>query len=257
MSAPNRQVGMTLIELLAVIAIIMVVIALAVPNFASMLRSQRWAAAATALQNAIQRCQTFAVNGHQDHSIEFCTYPDNSAQYFRIEVESSVLESIPELNTYFRDQCDYYSLLLPIDWMNIFKAAGGQVQNETGTVWDRRPQMRFVWTGPKYDVNGWAWPWVHRVKDNFKVGEDIALPYSITVDNSTSTNLINYDKPPQTTLDIPQYGWDYTRDLRFSLTGTLVQAQNPEIVLMNTMGEHMRLQVLRSTGQLRKLSGLD
>jgi type II secretory pathway pseudopilin PulG len=256
MSAQDRQVGMTLIELLSVIAIIMVIVALAVPNFSTMLRSQRWASAATALQNAIQRCQTFAVNGHQDHAIEFCTCPDNSAQYFRIEVESALLESIPELNAYYRNQADMLEVRLPRDWKQAFVAAGGTTENDS-TDYIVNPNLVFNYTGPRYDVNGTGYQLPFRIKDNLKVDEEIYLPHSIKVDFAASTHLINYDKPPQTTLDMPYYGWDYTKDLRFNMTGTLVQAQNPEIVLVNTIGEHMRLQVLRSTGRVRKLSGLD
>jgi len=97
--APQR--AFTLIELLAVIGIIVLVLALALPNFSTMVRSQRWASASGALQNALMRCQTYALNERQDHSIEMCVDQDNSTLYLRIEVESPALESICNLNAYW------------------------------------------------------------------------------------------------------------------------------------------------------------
>jgi len=168
-----------------------------------------------------------------------------------------VLESMPELNDYYRNQCACVFDRLPIDWQRIFEAGGGEVLNDDQAHWGANDRVQFVWDGPKYDVDGWSWRVPHRVKDNLKVDDHIMLPHAVKVDFDTSRNLVNYDAPPQGVLDMPQYGWDYTRDMRFNLAGVLVQAQNPEIVLVNTAEEHMRLQILRSTGRVRRLAGLE
>lgn len=256
MHFPKNSRGMTFIELLTVVGIIIVVLALALPNFASMLRSQRWAAASGALQNALMRCRTYAVNDRRDHSIEICLDNQTKTQYFRLEVESTLLETIPELNAYYRNQADCLQVRLPRDWKQAFHAAGGTTTGET-THYVVNPNLRFLYEGPKYDVDGTAYRLAHRIKDNLKVDDHIFLPHSIKVDFAASTNLINYDKPPQKPGHLPQYGWDYTRDIRFNIAGVLVQARNPEIVLLNNAGEHMRLQILRSTARIRKLSGLN
>ncbi|KPJ53552.1 MAG: hypothetical protein AMS16_05230 [Planctomycetes bacterium DG_58] len=233
-----KRGAFTLVELLAVIAIIMLVMALALPNFSSMVRSQRWAAASGALQNALLRCQTYAVNDRQDHAIEICLDEDNTTQYFRLEVESALLESICELNTYYRDQCEYYYMRMPVDWLRTFKNAGGQVLNPPDHPWGAYPNTRFAYDGPRYDISS---PWDPKTKDNLKIDEDIRLPHSIRIDFQASTQLTNYDPPPNRVSDTPQYGWDYTPDLRINMAGVLVQAKNPEVVLVNNAGEHMRL----------------
>ena len=63
----------TLVELLTVIALIIAIAALAVPNFAAMLKEQRLTAAVNSLQVAIMRARTYAINGELDHAVEFCT----------------------------------------------------------------------------------------------------------------------------------------------------------------------------------------
>jgi len=243
----------TLIEMLTVIAIIMLVMALALPNFMEMLEQQRWAAAISALQNVVRRCRTFAINEKRDHAVEICVQDDNATQYFRIEVESSLLETIPELNTYLREQCDYYCSRMPLDWYYAFRSGGGTVVSPPVNSWSQNLSTRFEYQGPKYEVNRQLWGVDQRIKDNLLVDDSNVLPHGITVDFEASTNLVNFDDPPQTIDDMPQYGWDRTKDLRFDAGGTLVQTVNPEVVLKSGDGEFVRLQVLRSTGRTRKL----
>ena len=260
----TKQTGMTLIELLAVIGIIVVVLALTLPNFSSMMRSHRWASARGALQNALLRCRTHAINSRRDHAIEICTHADNSCQYFRIETESALLESLPELNSYFANYCHYYYMRLPQDWIRAFRNGGGVVKNPGTQPWPPEwevtsPDTSFEYEGPKLDVDQASddQPGSPRTQDNLKVDDHIFLPHAIRVDGTASKRVVNYDKPPQTVDDTPQYGWDETPDLRFNMAGVLVQAQNPEIVLVDKSGEHMRLQILRNTARVRKLAGVE
>ncbi len=256
--------GMTLIELLIVIAIIITIMAMAVPNFGTMMRSQKWSAASTSLQNTLLRIQTMAVTDRRDYSAEFCTSADNSSQYFRLEVESAALESIPEMNNYLHVTLQNHYYNVPIDWLGIF-CSGGGVQNGSAS-WDDGSPVSYSYTGPRYDVNSQDWRSPNQIKDNLKVDDNVYLPYSIRIDVDCSTNLINYDKPPLSASDMPQYGWDYTKDLRFNMNGMLVQSQNPEVMLkmveftrtashQEVVLERMRLQIMRSTGRVRELSG--
>ena len=237
--------------MLTVIAIIMLVMALALPNFMEMMEQQRWVAAIGEFRNVVRRCRTFAINEKRDYSVEICVDDDNAMQYFRIEVESALLERIPELNAYFRDQCDYEGNRLPVDWRLTFEAGGGEITNYYS--WKRAPDAVFTYDGPKYDVDRQPWGVDQRIKDNLLVDDANVLPHGIRIDFDASVNLDNFDCRAQGTNHVPQYGWDLTNDLRFDARGTLVQTRNPEIVLRNGAGEFVRLQVLRSTGRVRKL----
>ena len=250
----NDGSGFTLIEMLTVIAIIIVVMALALPNFFELLRAQRWTAASGALQSALLRCQSWAINTRRDHAVEICFEDDNAEQYLRIEVESALLESIEELNSYYQYQCDYYYMRMPIDWLQAFRSGGGTIVNPPAHPWGAYPETRFSYpTTPQLEVNQYDWGIDSRIKDNLLVDDEIVIPHGIFINFGASTNLMNYDKKPKTSNDMPQYGWDETRDLRFDSRGTLVQSRNPELVLENPDGERMALQVLRSTGRVRKL----
>jgi hypothetical protein len=242
---------------LAVVAILMLVMALALPNFAGMIRSQKWASASSALQNCLFRTQSFALNDRYDYSIEFCE-SDQGLQYFRIEAESALLESMPELTSYNQVQCNGYYMWMPNDWMAAFEAGGGKVEGLPTSPWMRSDSTVFRYNGPIYDIDRGNWRSTHWIKDNLKVDDHIFLPQGIKVELEKSKNLINYDKRPHIMMDTPQYGWDDTRDLRFNIAGVLIQAKNPDVVLANSLTppEYLRLQVLRSTARVRKLSGL-
>ena len=60
MSRKDGKQGFTLIELLAVVAIIILVMALAMPNFVAMLRGRKWAAAVGNIQGMIWRARALA-----------------------------------------------------------------------------------------------------------------------------------------------------------------------------------------------------
>lgn len=93
--------GFTIVELLTVVALIVTIMALAIPNFIAMMREQRMTAAVNTLQVAVTRARTYAINAETDHSVEFCS-DGNSNTYLRIEAESAYLESIPSLYDYLR-----------------------------------------------------------------------------------------------------------------------------------------------------------
>ena len=112
--------------------------------------------------------------------------------------------------------------------------------------------MTFKYKGPKYDVDRQPWGVDQRIKDNLLVDDSDVLPHGMRIDFEASANLVNFDGPPESLNHLPQYGWDETMDLRFDARGTLVQTKNPEVVLKSRAGERVRLQILRSTGQVRR-----
>ena len=113
----RKHVGFTLVELLTVIALIVIIAAVAVPNFAAMIREQRWTSAIGSIQTAIMRTRTYAVNKELDHAVEFCTDKDGTT-YLRIEAESAYLEHVPNIQTYL-DISDSL-LAMPLSWYHAF-----------------------------------------------------------------------------------------------------------------------------------------
>ena len=114
-----KQSGFTLVELLTVIALIVIIAAVAVPNFASMIREQRWTSAIGSIQTAIMRARTYAVNEELDYAVEFCTDKDG-ATYLRIEAESAYLEHVPNLKQYINLVSSF--LAVPDGWTQAFLA---------------------------------------------------------------------------------------------------------------------------------------
>ena len=113
------MVGFTLVELLTVVALIILIVALAVPNFASMLRQQRWSAAVASLQAAILRTKTYCITDRRDHAVEFCKDEDGT-YYIRIEAESAFLEHVPNLQIYNSLAGDFQHI--PEGWRESFMA---------------------------------------------------------------------------------------------------------------------------------------
>ena len=108
-----------MVELLTVIALIIAIAALAVPNFAAMIREHHWTSAVSALQSAVMRARTYAVNDEIDHAVEFCTDQDGTS-YLRIEAESAYLESVPNLQQ-FISLVDTF-MGVPDGWVEAFLA---------------------------------------------------------------------------------------------------------------------------------------
>lgn len=109
----------TLVELLAVMGLIILVAAMAVPNFASMIREQRWSSAVGQLQNAVLRVKTYCVAKRYDHAIEFCQ-DARGVYYLRLEAESAFLERIPNLANYYAMVGGFQNF--PEGWRDVFMA---------------------------------------------------------------------------------------------------------------------------------------
>ena len=107
-------------ELLTVIALIVTIAALAVPNFTAMIKEQRVTAAVNSLQVAIMRARSYAVSTQVDHAVEFCTDPSTQKTYLRIEAESAFLESVPNLQAYVQVVDTFQAI--PDTWSQAFLA---------------------------------------------------------------------------------------------------------------------------------------
>jgi len=113
----TKRAGFTLVELLTVIALIITIAALAVPNFAAMIREHHWTAAIGAMQAAIMRAKAYAVNDEIDYAVEFYT-DEYNVSYLRIEAESAYLEHIPNLEQYLA--LSDTLLAMPLGWYHAF-----------------------------------------------------------------------------------------------------------------------------------------
>ena len=90
----TKSRGFTLIELLTVVAIMMLVMGMALPNFIAMMKERKWSTAVGNIQNMIWRARAFATNERCDCSVEMQI--DNSTTTMWLESESNVIESIPD-----------------------------------------------------------------------------------------------------------------------------------------------------------------
>ena len=72
MSGNRRAGGFTMIEMLTVIVIIMVVMALALPDFVHMMKERKWSAAIANIQGMVMRSRALATNVRKDFSPPEC-----------------------------------------------------------------------------------------------------------------------------------------------------------------------------------------
>ncbi len=318
----SRNGGFTLVELLTVVALIIAVAALAVPNFAAMIKEQRMTSAINALQVAIMRARTFAINEELDHAVEFATDEDGTT-YLRIEAESAFLETIPNLQEYLNISDSL--LAIPLSWYHAFiakrdawgpdgerlysgvwdcywttsPAGWGHIKPDYASWWGHRASCHLYYDDryPYPDKASLTWPWQYgtmsigernnnagtqgyqdvnddyaylyqstewaaALRDNLVVDDYLYLPHSINVilagpgvSESHASKLINYDSSRNSSGgDVARHGWDGTLDLRFGKGGYLLQEDCPEISLCRKDDDqYVRLQLLKSTGRLKKM----
>jgi prepilin-type N-terminal cleavage/methylation domain-containing protein len=228
----------TLIEVLAVIAIIMGVMALAVPNFIAIMKSQRWSAAVSKMQAMVWRARALAANAHKDISVEFDVQGDNGTCMW-LESESNDLERVPDLDVFF-DYLDNYwgfNQFLQRVWV----PAGGTydvvpANNKWGS---KFTNFQINYTKSKPEQYG----------DNARQSEVVELAYGLTIDSSPTRSpyFINWDARTS----VMNYGWDTHNDIRIGPNGALVQTHDATICVKQIRGEEYRqVWVIRCTGRL-------
>ncbi|HUW58387.1 MAG TPA: prepilin-type N-terminal cleavage/methylation domain-containing protein [Planctomycetota bacterium] len=235
MSRKDGKQGFTLIELLAVVAIIILVMALAMPNFVAMLRGRKWAAAVGNIQGMIWRARALATNLRTDISVEFWPEEDNGTRLW-IESEYPLLESLTgEPSVY---------------WSYGFKwgawiAAGGENVWSGGwlPVWppdQGRPAEPYP---VLYGEDSWLY-----YGDNARQSPVVWLGNGMTIDLSRSENFVSWDALQSSNC---RFGKDPYPDIRIAPNGALIQSVEPTICLKQ-VGQEQReqLTVVRCTGRL-------
>ncbi len=189
-SVKQLQSGFTLVELLTVIALILIIAGVAVPNFAAMIREQRWTSAIGSIQTAIMRARAYAVSDELDHAVEFCTDQDGTT-YLRIEAESAFLESLPNLQQYISVVDSF--LYMPDPWTGVFLAR----RDAWGSDGRRyRSGMLDVYYQDK-GTNGHLWPYHGNHRPSFNSMRDHArFFYDYRYPNSKGNLPSSYLSPP-------------------------------------------------------------
>jgi prepilin-type N-terminal cleavage/methylation domain-containing protein len=256
--------GFTLIELLTVVAIIILVTAMALPNFVAVMKGQRWSSAVTNVQVMVMRARALAGSVRQDFSVEF-DVQDNGTKLW-LESEVNTLERLPNL---WDVEHQIGGGIPLIYFLGVFSNSGGSYKSWRYECTCTKCGYQWVdYTGgqacPQCGANGWPYnPQVasyhydfaydpsktqaYAYGDNAKQSQVISLGSHLTIDVAGSPNFINWDDPKS----VECYGWDYTRDIRVSMNGALVQTLDPVICLKDVYtGERKKVKVVRCTGRL-------
>jgi hypothetical protein len=231
--APRAPAGFTIIEMLAVITIIMVVMALALPNFVAMMKERRWSSAIGNLQVMVWRARALATNARKDMSVEFNIQGDNGTTMW-LESKSNLIEHLPDLNWLVSEYGGigrlYYLLNEGGEWWAAGGTYSGSAPNYTFTLnpQDARPEF-----------------FGHAAHQS----EVVELGYGLTIDDSPtrSPNFVNWNGQTSVTM----YGWDTYKDIRIGPNGALVQTKDPVLCIRQKLGvESRQVQVVRCTGRL-------
>ena len=145
MGGNRRAGGFTMIEMLTVIVIIMLVMALALPDFVHMMKERKWGAAIANIQAMVMRTRALATNVRQDFSVEFNIQGDNGTTMW-IESKNNDLETIPDLWTLEHEVGGYapiYGFMT-----TVFQDAGGTWQKPLTEY--TCAQCGHIWTDNSY-----------------------------------------------------------------------------------------------------------
>ncbi len=264
----GRPKGFTIIELLTVIAILIAVAAMALPNFMEMMRSEKWTTASAAIQGMVMRARALATNARTDIAVEFRVQDNGTSMW--LESKQNDVERTPDLWALQHELGGESTLRFFIT--GIFYQSGGRYQGYTyeyiccdcGRRWSSAP-------GPnqKCPQCGNTGPWDHPITcrtyyynftydsslsstssfgHNAKQSEVMSIGGTMTINMAKSRNFLNWNSQSSVTA----YGWDTTPDIRLGTNGALVQTQEPTIVIrdMNS-GDLRAINVVRCTGRVK------
>jgi len=225
--------GFTLIEMLAVITIIMVVMALALPNFVAMMKERKWGSAISTMQGMVWRARALATNARKDISVEFDIQGDNGTTMW-LESEMNGLERIPDLD-YVQNHINNHYAFETWILSKIWIPSGGTYGSSGNTY----TNFQINYARSKPDQYG----------DNARQSEVVKLPSGLTVDDgpSVSPHFMNWDSKAS----VVKYGEDDHKDIRIGPNGALIQSYDPVICIRQIGGsEYRQVEVVRCTGRL-------
>ena len=231
--------GFTLIEMLTVIGILLLIMALALPNFVAMMKGRKWATAVNTIQHMVWRARALATNVRKDMSVEFDINADNGT-WMWVESEVQVLERVPDLDLVQQTIAsgEGYNMYpgSAIDWLvNLWKNSGGTCEWKDGYYINFQLNAANTSSG--------------RYGDNARQSEEVELGSGMTIDTDPqkSPHFINWDAPGS----VAWKGDDPYRDIRIGPNGALVQTIDPTLcITRKDSGEHKQVRVVRCTGRL-------
>ena len=279
MDRTGRRRAFTLIEMLTVIAIIMLVMAMALPNFIQMMKGRKWSAAISNIQGMVMRARALATNARTyqtdpanfasvDFSVEFYVNPneDNGTTMW-LESEVNDIERVPDLWDLQHEIGGAASIRY---FLNTFRAAGGSYKSSitectccvcghqwsyTSGSWQKCPACgksgwRYAHEHASYYYDFQYNPedaWESSMGDNAKQSEYVELGSGITIALAKCRFFLNWDAKEA----VECYGYDTTRDIRVGVNGALVQSQDPLIVLKEKREPNYRaIQIVKCTGRV-------
>jgi len=257
--------------MLTVIGIIMLVMALALPNFVQMMKQRRWTEAIGKIQGLVMRARAQATSVRKDMAVEF-DIQGQKGTWMWIESEEQILERIPDLdllqhrlgggsgiywirklwyNAGGTDKWGKYECkcrLCGHEWSTLTPPTGSLCpacrDARTGS-WPYWPSYATYY----YDFRMTNNSADYRYGDNAQQSEVVRLSGTLTIDNApaVSPNFINWDSEDT----VECYGYDVYKDIRIGTNGALVQTLDPVIGIRDRYGKDTRrVQVVRCTGRV-------
>jgi len=268
MNSRRTRRGFTLIEMLTVIGIMMLVMALALPNFIAMMKNRKWSTAIANVQGMVMRARALATNRRTDYSVEFyiSSSEDNGTTMW-LESEVNDIERVPDLLELQREIGGNAGIRY---FLSSFRAAGGSYKSfwtectccNCGFKWNYTSGSWQVC--PKCKKSGWKYPhqhasyyydfqynpedaWEGSLGDNAHQSEYVELGSGVTIATAKCRYFLNWDAKNA----VECYGYDDTRDVRVGTNGALVQTLDPVICLKEKgMKNYRAIQVVRCTGRV-------
>jgi type II secretory pathway pseudopilin PulG len=257
-----------MIELLTVIAILILLAAMALPNFVEMMRGRRWTAAVSDLQTMVMRARALATNVRRDFSVEFAVLDNGTTMW--LESEENDVERTPDL---FELQHELGGQAPLRYFMSTFYNAGGRYTDGWRESICALCGARWSWTSgsalcPKCGNTGpWNTPIITRTYyynitynssltsvssfgDNARQSEVARLGLHLTIDRPRCRDFVSWDSRSS----VAAYGYDEYPDIRIGTNGALVQTREPVICIKDLdTGTRHALTVVRCTGRVKEV----
>ncbi len=267
MANGHHRSGFTMIELLTVIAILILLAAMALPNFIEIMKGRRWTAAVSDLQTMVMRARALATNIRRDFSVEFKVLDNGTTMW--LESEENDVERTPDLFELQHELGGQAPLRFFIT--GAFYQAGGRYTDgwyeSICTVCGRR------WSSAGSRGNcpncGNSGPWNNPIVSRtyyYNITYNSSLTsVSSFGDNARQSNFTRLG--PHLTIDLPRcrdfvswdsrnsvaaYGYDEYPDIRIGTNGALIQTREPVICIKDIdTGARRAVTVVRCTGRVK------